>query len=103
MRGPGRLGCTCWRPGPGDGREAAEQLEGLQPTPLAPAQRTGLGGDSLLPLLLGSNSRRRKEIITSLAFLQISFWAIVWSFLKPEGAFLLGRVGCERGSFRAES
>ncbi|KAI4565008.1 hypothetical protein MJG53_016020 [Ovis ammon polii x Ovis aries] len=27
---------------------------------------------------------------------QISFWAIVWSFLKPEGAFLLGRVGCER-------
>ena len=46
---------------------------------------------------------RRKEIITSLAFLQISFWAVVWSILRPEGAFLLGRVGRERGGFRAES
>lgn len=83
----------------GGGRAAG----GLQPTPLAPAQRTGLGGDALLPLLLGSNSKRRKEIITSLAFLQISFWAVVWSILRPEGAFLLGRVGRERGGFRAES
>lgn len=24
VRGPGRLGCACWRLGPGDGREAVE-------------------------------------------------------------------------------